>query len=88
MLRLTLAAPAAAPAAALAASLAFPAAAEPPAGALPLSEILRVVEEQEEVAFVERLAWSEEGHWRIAFVTARRASAELRMDPRTGLKVE
>lgn len=64
---------------------AAPAAADPPpADARPLSEILRIMEERENVAWFEEIEWDDDGYWEIEFHRVGGESAEVRVDPRTG----
>ncbi len=68
--------------------LAAPALATPPAGALPLSEVLRVLETGGDLAHVEEVEWDDEGFWAIEYRNAAGAEVEVRMDPITGLPRE
>ncbi len=63
--------------------LATPALAQPPEGALPLSEILAIVEAREGVTYLEEIEWDDDGYWDMEFHTAN-GSTEVRIDPRTG----
>jgi hypothetical protein len=75
------------PVASLAALLAFvpPVAADPPPeGAKPLSEILRTLEEQGDVAYFDEIEWDDDGHWEIEYVTPDGSKRKLELDPVTG----
>jgi hypothetical protein len=75
------------PLASLAALLAFvpPLAADPPPrDARPLSDILRALEEQGDVAYFDEIEWDDDGYWEIEYVTADGARRKLELDPVTG----
>lgn len=70
----------------LAAVLALPAAAlaQPPAGALPLSDILAMVEQREDVAYFDEVEWDSDGYWEVEFYRPDGAQVEIDIDPLTG----
>lgn len=67
---------------ALAASPAF--ADRPPADALPLSQIVRMVEEGGDVDYIKEVDWDDDGHWEIEYVRQGGGQVEIDVDPRTG----
>ncbi len=66
-------------------TLAIPAFAEPPAGSLPLSEVLRSLEDQGLVSYFLEVQWDEEGYWDLRYIDAAGDPVEARLDPRTAL---
>ena len=69
-------------AAALAApSLAF---AQPPENAMPLSQVLAMVEEREDVAYFDEVEWDSDGYWEIEFYRPDGAQVEIDVDPVSG----
>jgi hypothetical protein len=56
----------------------------PPQDAIPLSEILRSLEEQGDVAYFDEVEWDDDGYWEIEYVTADGAKRKLEVDPVTG----
>lgn len=75
------------PAALLLVGLGFgaPVSAEPPAGALPLSEVLRSLEDQGLVTYFIEVKWDEAGFWDLRYIDEAGEPAEVRLDPRTAL---
>ncbi len=72
-------------AALLAATLAAPAfAAPPPANARPASEVLRMVEQRPDFAYLAELDWDNDGYWKVEYRTRDGAKVELRIDPVSG----
>jgi hypothetical protein len=57
---------------------------QPPANAMPLSEIVSALEERFEIEFIDEIDWDDEGYWEIEFFTKDGAKVELRVDPVTG----
>jgi hypothetical protein len=64
--------------------LAQPVWAEPPADAMPLSEILRMLEDRGEIAYFEEIEWDDDGYWEIEYVTREGEKVEIRVDPVSG----
>jgi hypothetical protein len=57
----------------------------PPADALPLSEIVRMVEEARDVDYVKEVDWDDDDdHWEIEYVREGGGEVEIEVDPRTG----
>ncbi len=72
-------------AAAMVVVLAQPAWADrPPSDALPLSQVLRMLEDQHGVAFFDEVEWDNDGYWEIDYIARDGARREIRVDPRTG----
>jgi len=69
----------------LALALAAPALAQdlPPAGALPLSEIVRAIEDSEPVLVVVEADWDDDGYWELEYVDTGNRRVEIRVDPTT-----
>lgn len=62
----------------------LPATAAPPSDALPLSEILRGLEQSGEVAYFDEIEWDNDGYWEIEYVRPDGAKVEVKIDPRSG----
>lgn len=72
-------------AALLAASLAVPAfAAPPPGNARPASEVLRMIEQRPDFAYLSELDWDDDGYWKVEYRTRDGRKVELRLDPVSG----
>lgn len=56
----------------------------PPADALPLSEIVRMVEQARAVAYIKEVDWDEDGYWEIEYVRQGGGEVEIEVDPRDG----
>jgi uncharacterized membrane protein YkoI len=62
-----------------------PAAADaPPEDALPLSEILRMIEERDDVRYFKEVEWDDDGYWEVEFYRTDGSEVEVDIDPRTG----
>jgi uncharacterized membrane protein YkoI len=62
-----------------------PAAADaPPEDALPLSEILRMIEERDDVRYFKEVEWDDDGYWEVEFYRTDGSEVEVGIDPRTG----
>ena len=59
-------------------------AAPPPADAKPLSEIIRMIEEQGDVAYIDEVDWDDDGHWDIEYVRTGGGEVEVEIDPVSG----
>jgi len=57
---------------------------EPPAGALPLSEVLRTLETEGVVAHFVDVEW-DGGYWDVEYVDVEGNAIEIKLDPRTAL---
>ena len=55
-----------------------------PRDALPLLEVIRLVEAERDVAYVKEVEWEEDGYWEIAYVNSNGRAIEIEVDPRTG----
>ncbi len=56
----------------------------PPADALPLSEIIRMVEQARDVAYIKEVDWDDDGYWEIEYVRQGGGEVEIEVDPRDG----
>lgn len=59
-------------------------AAPPPSDAKPLSEIVRLLEERGDVAYIREIDWDDDGYWEIEFVRTDGGRMELEIDPVSG----
>jgi hypothetical protein len=65
--------------------LAPPALAAPPSDAKPLSEIIKMLEDREDVAYFEEVEWDDDdGHWDIEYVRPGGDEVEIEVDPVSG----
>jgi hypothetical protein len=64
--------------------VATPAAAAPPDNAMPLSEIIRALEEQGDVAYFDEIEWDDDGYWEIEYYRTDGAEVEIMIDPVSG----
>lgn len=58
--------------------------AQPPADALPLSEILAAIEGREDVAYFDEVEWDSDGYWEIEYYRPDGAKVEIDVDPVSG----
>lgn len=56
----------------------------PPADALPLSQILQMVEQEHSVDYVKEVDWDDDGYWEIEYVRQGGGEVEIKVDPQTG----
>ena len=56
----------------------------PPADALPLSEIIALVEAAHDVAWIDEIDWDDDGYWEVELYLAGGGKLELRLDPLSG----
>lgn len=66
------------------AALAWPALAQPPADARPLSEIIAALEAQGDVAWFDEIEWDDDGYWEIEYVRASGGKVKIEIDPVSG----
>lgn len=71
-------------AAILSAALAVPALAQPPADALPLSQIIATIEAEENFGYIDEIEWDSDGYWEIEFYRADGGKVEIDIDPVSG----
>lgn len=64
--------------------LAHQAAAEPPSGAKPLSEILKTVEGESGFSHFREIEWDDAGHWEIEYATTDGSEKEIEVDALNG----
>lgn len=64
----------------------LPVRAAPPAGALPLSQILQTLEAQGDVAWFKEVEWDDDGHWEIEYRRKDGGNVEIRVDPISGAR--
>jgi len=58
--------------------------AQPPADAMPLSEILASIENEADFSYFDEIDWDDDGHWEIEYYRADGASVEVDADPVSG----
>lgn len=56
----------------------------PPAGALPLSEVLAKLEAANQIQYVDDVDWDDDGYWDVEFISADGAKVKVKLDPLTG----
>lgn len=61
-------------------------AAPPPADALPLSEIIAMIEAEhgDRLAYIDEVEWDDDGYWEIELKDTDGQDVKLRVDPLTG----
>ncbi len=64
-----------------------PLSAAPPAEALPLSEIIRMLEDSEKVAYFDEVEWDSDGYWQIEYYRPDGAEVEIKVDPVSGQRI-
>lgn len=58
--------------------------AQPPADALPLSQILATIEAEADFGYFDEVEWDSDGYWEIEYHRADGAKVEVDVDPLTG----
>ena len=58
--------------------------AAPPSNAKPLSEIVKALEENGNVAYFEEIEWDDDGYWEIEYRRPDGSKAEVKVDPVSG----
>lgn len=61
--------------------LAAPAPAQPPADAMPLSQILAAIEAEADFGFFNEIEWDSDGYWEIEYYRADGAKIEVKVGP-------
>lgn len=56
----------------------------PPAGSLPLSQIVAALEATEGFSHFDEIEWDDDGYWEIEYLTTDGRKIEVRIDPVTG----
>lgn len=56
----------------------------PPAGAMPLSQVIAQVEALPDFRHVDEVDWDDDGYWDVEYVNTEGRSVDLRLDPMTG----
>ena len=71
---------------ALTALLLLPAAAlaQPPADAMPLSQIIASIEGQADFGYIKEVDWDDDGYWEVEYYTRDGRKVDVRLDPMTG----
>lgn len=71
---------------ALSALLLLPAAAlaQPPADAMPLSQIIASIEGEADFGYIKEVDWDDDGYWEIEYYRADGAKVEVDIDPVSG----
>lgn len=64
--------------------LAAPALAQPPADAMPLSQVLASIEAESDFGYFAEIEWDSDGYWEIEYHRADGAKVDIDIDPVTG----
>lgn len=56
----------------------------PPPNALPLSQVVRMLEEQLEPAYFDEIEWDDDGYWEVEYIDRRGTKRKVKVDPVTG----
>lgn len=56
----------------------------PPPNALPLSQIVALVERTDSLHWIEEVEWDDDGYWEVEYVTTDGREVEVKIDPVTG----
>jgi hypothetical protein len=56
----------------------------PPEDALPLIEVLRMLEERDDVAYYDEIEWDSDGYWEVEYYRPDGTKVEVKIDPVTG----
>ncbi|WP_240048367.1 PepSY domain-containing protein [Crenalkalicoccus roseus] len=59
-------------------------AAPPPPNALPLSEIVRMLEQRGDVAYFDEIEWDDDGYWEVEYIDRQGVKRKLKVNPVTG----
>lgn len=57
----------------------------PPANALPLSQVIALIEAEGGIAYIDEVEWDEDGYWEVEYITTDGRKVEVELDPVTGL---
>lgn len=58
--------------------------AQPPADAMPLSQIVASIEGQADFGYIKEVDWDDDGYWEIEYYRADGAKVEVDIDPVSG----
>jgi hypothetical protein len=58
--------------------------AAPPPDAKPLSEIIKMLEDREDIAYIKEVDWDDDGYWEIEYVRTGGGEVEVDIDPVSG----
>jgi len=56
----------------------------PPAGSLPLSQVIALIESREDVHWIDEVEWDDDGYWEIEYHSRDGRRRKVRIDPLTG----
>lgn len=56
----------------------------PPQNALPLSQIIALVEASDSIRFIDDVDWDDDGYWEIEYYTTEGREVDIRVDPVSG----
>lgn len=56
----------------------------PPPNALPLSQIVRMLEDRLNPAYFHEIEWDDDGYWEVEYVDRRGTKVKIKVDPVTG----
>lgn len=57
---------------------------QPPADAMPLSQILAKIEQRADFRYVDEVEWDDDGYYELEYRTKDGGAVKLKLDPRTG----
>ncbi|MGP9789688.1 PepSY domain-containing protein [Roseinatronobacter sp. NSM] len=57
---------------------------QPPAQALPLSEIVTELEHRFDIAWIDEIEWDDDGYWEVELYARDGSKIDLKIDPVTG----
>ena len=70
---------------AIAATYSFTAfASSPPVNSLPLSDVVKTVEELFDPKYIDEVSWDSDGYWEVEYVDQNGSEREIKIDPLTG----
>ena len=58
--------------------------AQPPADAMPLSQIIASIEGQADFGYIKEVDWDDDGYWEVEYYRADGAKVEVDIDPVSG----
>ncbi|WP_040708303.1 PepSY domain-containing protein [Oceanibaculum indicum] len=57
---------------------------QPPADAMPLSQIVAKIEQRPDFRYIDDLEWDDDGYYEIEYRTKEGGEVRLKLDPKTG----
>ena len=56
----------------------------PPAGALPLSDVISGIEASADVQWIDEVEWDDDGYWEVEYYLTDGSKVSVKLDPMTG----